>query len=113
MDYGCERHAVEKEFSGWHRDGGIGARVHRAHRTGFLQVMRISKRCGRAKPPVSHDCDVHYWDPREQIRQRGYVHLHGPAGTCAIFNENGAATWRPSTRKIDADLLRASGIPGW
>ena len=50
--------------------------------------------------PEPTDCDEHYWDPREQIRQRGYEHLHGPAGTCVIFNPKmlHAATWRPSTR---------------
>ena len=98
--------AVEKEFSGWHRDGGIGAHaLHRAHRAGFLQVMIYLSDVDEqtscfSMSPEPTDCDVHFWDPREQIRQRGYVHLHGPAGTCAIFNPKmlHAATWRPSTR---------------
>ena len=97
---------VEKEFSGWHRDGGIGAHaLHRPYRAGFLQVMVYLSdvddhtSCFSLSPEPT-DRNVHYWDPGEQVRQRGYVHLHGAAGTCVIFNPKmlHAATWRASTR---------------
>ena len=103
--YGCERQSG-KRILRMAPGRGIGAHaLHRAHRGGLLASDGLSKRCRRANTrfsvsPEPTDCDVHYWDPREQISERGYVHLHGPAGTCAIFNPKmlHAATWRPSTR---------------
>ena len=98
--------AVQEDFySGWHRDGGVGAHaLRRPLHVGFLQLIVYfddvdeDSCCFSLSPePVG---EPHLWDPKEQLAARGEFHLEGPAGTCAIFNPKmlHAATFRKSTR---------------
>ena len=86
----CLRHMVPRDSGPeeiWHRD-----RPHatdRPYRCGFLQMMLYlsdvheGTHCFSISP---EPCDGPILDEREQLAQRGAVHLHGPAGTVILFN---------------------------
>ena len=86
----CLRHMVPRDSRPeeiWHRD-----RPHatdRPYRCGFLQMMLYltdvheGTHCFSISP---EPCEGPVLDTKEQLDQRGAVHLHGPAGTVILFN---------------------------
>lgn len=86
----CLRHMAPHEgdpVEVWHRD-----RRHmtdRPYRCGYLHMMlylsdvREDTHCFSISP---EPCDAPVLDIEEQVRERGGVHLHGPAGTVILFN---------------------------
>ena len=86
----------------WHRD-----RSHmtdRPYRCGYLQMMLYLSDVGEDTHCFSispEPCDGPILEIEEQVKQRGGVHLHGPAGTVILFNLSvvHAATVRKTTHE--------------
>lgn len=101
----CLRHMAPYEgdpVEVWHRD-----RQHmtdRLYRCGYLQMMLYlsdvseDTHCFSISP---EPCDAPILDIEEQVKERGGVHLHGPAGTVILFNLSvvHAATVRKTTQE--------------
>ena len=86
----CLRHMVPREGAPeeiWHRDRPHS--TERPYRCGFLQMMLYlsdvheGTHCFSISP---EPCDGPILETEDQLKQRGAVHLHGPAGTAVLFN---------------------------